>query len=219
MQRASAFFTVALALSLVACGNESTSSSGSNKSGAKTGSIASSSPTEAGVVNAPIMQPFQGHWRVNEVKTIAAWRAAGRTDAEINQVLAMSIQMKMPLHPDMIIQGNVAIVPTPLGTITMEGEYLFFALHTHGPWVCGKSWHHEDRHDPGDMDKPFARLKIENGDLHFTIRSPITGTNPNDPDILNMPLTRGSAATCTADTEPQTKWSPWSEYVFTAVTP
>lgn len=164
-------------------------------------------PTGAGARTTPLMQPFQGPWKFDSTKTLARWKADSVPAAEIAQAQAAGSS----LHADMTIGGDAAILA---GAI--EGEYAFFALHPHNQWVCGKAWHHEDREDPGDMSKCYARLELrEDGkELHLSLRTETGSVNPNDPDITTMPPTAGSASTCGADGAPATAWTPWRTYVF-----
>jgi hypothetical protein len=172
------------------------------------------SPTGAGVANVPILVPYQGNWRVDEKKTVALWLSQGTTQAEINNDLAEDKQLGMPLHLDLHIQGNVAVEPWPAIRAGVEGEYLFFALHSEGPGVCGKAWHHENRADPGNhISKHYVRLQIKDGDLWLSDREQ-EDVDPNDPELTNMPVTAGSAATCKADKLPATEWTPWVTYIF-----
>ena len=164
-------------------------------------------PTGAGARSTPLMQPFQGPWTFDPAKTVARWQADAVPAAEVAQAKAMGAA----LHPDMTIGGDAAVLAG-----AVEGEYAFFALHPHNQWVCGKAWHHEDRHDPGDMSKCYARLELkEDGkELHLSLRLANLAANPNDPDVMNMPPTAGSASTCGADKAPPAAWSPWRTYEF-----
>jgi hypothetical protein len=160
-------------------------------------------------VMTPMMQPFQGSWRFSLAKTLAQWQTDGVPAAEIAQ--AKTIAAKFPLHPDMAITGDTAV----LSPLPLTGEYKFFALHPHDGWVCGKAWHHEDRNDPGDMDKYLTRLQLrDTGDLLLAVRIHEDAADPKDPDVTTMPTLAGSATTCTADTDPEPPWSPWRTYVF-----
>jgi hypothetical protein len=110
----------------------------------------------------------------------------------------------------MTITNDTAILsPMPL-----EGEYKFFALHPHNRWTCGKAWHHEDRNDPGDMNKCYARLEVKDADLHLSLRDDDNPANPNDPDVVTMPTLAGSSTNCGADAAPDPPWSAWRTYVF-----
>jgi hypothetical protein len=189
---------VSLILVLAGC-DKSPAGSASSPSSGSSGSSAAAA--------APILQPFQGPWRFSLAKTLAYWQAKGVPASEIAQARATA--KSFPLHPDMSIQNDTAVLP---GMI--EGEYRFFALHPHNQWVCGKAWHHEDRHDPGDMDKYYVRLEIQGADLHLSVRIPEDAADPADPDVTNTSLTAGSAATCGADALATPPWSPWRTYVF-----
>lgn len=161
------------------------------------------------VVMTPIMSPFAGGWRFSLAKTLAQWQADGVPADEIAQ--AKTLAAAFPLHPDMSITGDTAI----LSPLPLVGEYKFFALHPHNGWACGKAWHHEDRNDPGDMDKYLTRLKLrDTGDLLLAVRIHDDAADPSDPDVTTMPTLAGSAATCTADTDPEPPWSAWRTYVF-----
>jgi len=172
-------------------------------------------PSQGQVANVPILVPYQGNWHVDEKKTIALWLSQGESQAEINDHLAMIRKQGLPLHLDLHIQGNVAVEPWGAIRHGVEGEYLFFALHAEGPGVCGKAWHHENRADPGNhISKPYIRLQIKDGDLWFSDRDK-EDVDPTDPELINTPITAGSAATCIADKLPQ-EWTPWLTYIFTA---
>jgi hypothetical protein len=185
-----------LVLFVVGCDNSSSTSSGG-----------ATAPPGGGTV-VPILQPYHGAWRFSLPKTLARWQADGVPAAEIAQ--AKTLAQQFPLHPDMVITNDTAILsPQPL-----EGEYKFFALHPHNPWTCGKAWHHEDRHDPGDMSKCFVRLEVKDSDLHLSLRDDENPANPNDPDVATTPTLAGSATNCGADAAPDPPWSAWRTYVF-----
>jgi len=174
------------------------------------------SPTGAGVANVPILAPYQGNWRVDPKKTVALWLSQGTSQAEISNDLASIRKLGMPLHLDLHVQGNVAVEPWPAIRAGVEGEYLFFALHSEGPGVCGKAWRHENRADPGNhIHKLYIRLQIKDGDLWLSEREQ-EDVNPDDPELATMPVTAGSAATCIADKAPAAEWSPWVTYIFAA---
>ena len=154
----------------------------------------------------PLLQPFQGPWKFDLDKSLALWQAQGVPAATLAQARGQA--KVVPLHEDMKIKGNVAV----LGG-TLEGEYFFYALHSHDQRVCGKAWHHEDRHDPGDMSKCYVRLELKNAELHLSQRLEEDSANPDDPDVANPPPT-GSAESCNADAAPEPAWSPWMTYVF-----
>jgi len=183
---------------------------GGNSSGGSS-APAPSSPAPAPVAAAPILTPFQGQWHFNQAKTLAQWRAGGVAASEIAEAQAIAAQF--PLHEDMRIESDLAIL-LPSAKVPMEGSYQFFALHAHPQWVCGKAWHHEDRHDPGDMDKYYVRLAVVKGDLHLSVRIPEDAADPADPDVTTTPLLADSAANCPANAAPTPPWSAWRTYVF-----
>ena len=162
----------------------------------------------SGPANTPLLTPLQGSWAFDINKTLTLWQAQGKPANQIAMIRSMNAMF--PIHPDMRIKDNTAV----LNGVT-EGEYYFFALHQHNPWTCGKAWHHEDRHDPGDMSKCYVRLEIKNADLHLSLRILEDPINLNDPDLTNMPITAGNANTCIADSEPDPPWSAWETYIFT----
>lgn len=162
---------------------------------------------EADRTPAPILAPFQGKWIVSVSKTLANWQSAGTPADEIEAAKKMA--GAFPLHPDMDLRDNIAVLSS-----VVEGEYLFFALHQHKQWVCGKAWHHEDRNDPGDMDKYRVRLELQGSDLLLSIRVSEDSADISDRDVLNTPLLADSEATCDADKLSESNWSPWRTYVF-----
>ena len=148
----------------------------------------------------PPLRPFYGEWQFDQSKTVAQWKADG-----------LPAPRAAPTHPDLSIDGYIARqsgVP--------EGEYTFYGLHPHGGAICGKAWHHTDRHNPGDASKCYARLRLNAGgtELHLSLRVDASGINPSDPDLVNIPPPVGSAAGCTADSAPTPPWSPWRTFVF-----
>jgi hypothetical protein len=178
-----------------------------------------SSPSSTGASNSPtgyggspaaaaLLQPFQGNWKFNLEKTLALWKSKGASQKEIDEARAMTAIM--PLHPDMALQGDVAVLKGTPG----EGEYAFFALHAHPQFICGKAWHHEDRHDPGDMDKYVVRLQLHDAELWLSTRVPEDAADPADPEVTNPIPLAGSAATCIADSLKDPPWSPWQIYIF-----
>jgi hypothetical protein len=196
---------VVLLLILVGCDF----STGTGSRGGTPGGTAGGTPGGASGVTTPLMQPYQGPWKFDLQKTLALWRVKGIPAAEIAE--AKKLSAVVPVHPDMTITGNGALFTgSPLGS------YDFFALHQHNQWVCGKAWHHEDRNDPGDMDKYYTRLELtEDGrELRLSTRVEEDAANPTDPDVTNMPPTAGSATTCGADAAPAAQWSSWRTYVF-----
>ena len=148
----------------------------------------------------PPLRPFYGEWKFDPTKTLAQWKADG-----------VPAGPAAPTHPDLSIDGYVA----RLGGLP-EGEYTFYGLHTHGGTTCGKAWHQEDRHDPGDASKCYARLRLAAGgkELHLSLRVDASGMNPSDPDLASVPPTEAPAGSCTADSAPAPPWSPWRTYVF-----
>src|SRR5688572_2765505 len=88
-------------------------------------------PFGAANTNVPIMKPFDGQWRFSLTKTMAQWQADGVSAPEIAE--AKKLAATFPLHPDMSLTGDTAV----LSAAPLQGEYKFFALHPHGPWVCG----------------------------------------------------------------------------------
>jgi hypothetical protein len=165
--------------------------------------------TEDGGAPAPLrmLQPFQGEWQFSQPKTLARWRATGMPANNIKQVEKLA--EVIPIHPGMVVKDNIAVL---LGVV--EGEYYFFALHPHGRWVCGKAWHHEDRHDPGDMSKCLVRLELRNSDLWLSLRDNEDWTDVSDPDIVDRPLTAGSAESCEADAAATPPCGPWQTFIF-----
>jgi hypothetical protein len=160
-----------------------------------------------------MLQPFQGEWKLSLSKTLANWQANGMSADEIAQ--ARKLGATIPIHPDMLIEGTAAILHPGV----VEGSYDFFALHAHPNFVCGKAWHHEDRNDPGDMEKDLVRLELRDKDLHLSLRAPQDSLSLNDPDLTNTPVTAGSAETCDADNVPESKWFPWQTFVFEPASP
>lgn len=144
-----------------------------------------------GPVRAPLLAPYGGRWQFSLDRTLEAWRSAGRSEEEIARVRAMyasragleitedvarrlreqgidpeQVQASMGrMHPDIRIDGHIVLcdgVP--------EAEYRLFGLHQHDTVVCGKAWHHEDRHDHGDMSKCHVRLTRLDDALHLAVR-------------------------------------------------
>jgi len=160
---------------------------------------------------AALLKPFQGNWKFNLEKTVALWKSKGVSQKEIDEARALT--SIMPIHPDMALQGDIAILKgTPA-----EGEYAFFALHAHPQFTCGKAWHHEDRHDPGDMDKYLVRLQRHDAELWLSTRVPEDAADPADPEVASPPPLADSAATCIADSLKDPPWSPWQIYIFDPV--
>ena len=168
------------------------------------------SPFGNGPPPSPLLQPFEGAWRVDLEKTIALWKERGVPSETITQARTAAA-ITGALHEDMKIKRNVAVLAG-----SPQGEYYFFAVHSHGQQVCAKAWHHEDRTDPGDMSKCYVRLELKGADLHFTQRLEEDAANPNDPDAATQPPTMPANA-CTADADPEPAWTPWTTYVFVKV--
>lgn len=166
---------------------------------------ATSGPLGGGTPS-PLLSPYHGQWRFDLEKTLAAWKSDGVSQQELDQ--ARAIAHTIPLHGDLNFTGNSIILPG-----RPEGEYTLFALHQHGSRVCGKAWHHEDRHDPGDMSKCYIRIELKGSMLHLSLRHDAGSVNVNDPDI-NMPAT-SPANNCGADAATDPPWSPWRTYIFT----
>jgi hypothetical protein len=180
-----------------------------DRSATTAGTAPAAGPAAATAVTTPLMQPFQGAWRFDLQKTLALWQAQGVPQSDIVQVRTLA--KAITIHHDMTIIGNAAVFAR-----SPQGSYDFFALHPHNPWVCGKAWLHEDRQDPGDMVKCYARLELkEDGrELHLSTRMHDDAADPTDPDVANSPVTAGSATSCGADAETNPPWSPWRTYVF-----
>jgi hypothetical protein len=161
----------------------------------------------------PLLSPFAGKWKFDFDRTLAAMSAAGTLPATIEQIRAFHQQHPElgPPHGDLSLTGNVAVVSNSVRQV--EGEYRFFALHQHPENVCGKAWHHEDRHDPGDMSKCYVKLQlVEEKVLKLTVWMPEESTDVNDPDLINQPLEAGSVENCHWPTDEETGES--MVYVF-----
>jgi hypothetical protein len=184
----------------------------SSSSAVPTQGTSSAGPSPAGGSTSavvPILAPFKGKWNYNDTKTMAYWKATNIPANEIAQVQKM--KQLAPAHPNMTLGGDLAILHGPG---PMEGQYQFYALHPHVQLVCGKAWHHEDRFDPGDMDKYLIRLELRDNDLYLSIRGHEDAADPNDPEVVTMPILSGSSSTCTADAGKDPPWSPWRTYIF-----
>jgi len=183
----------------------------SSKSSTTSATTATASDTPAGgstSINVPILAPFKGKWNYNHAKTMAYWKAIGISTNEIAEV--NKVAAAFPPHPNMTLGGDLAVLHGP----ATEGQYQFYALHQHPQFVCGKAWHHEDRQDPGDMDKYLVRLELRDGNLYLSIRVNDDAADPNDPEVANAPTLGGDAKTCTADSQRDPPWSPWRTYIF-----
>jgi hypothetical protein len=158
-----------------------------------------------------LLAPLAGHWIFDFEKTLAAQKAGGATDEQIDNLRKLygdSPQLRK-MHPDMTISGNEAVCSG-----TPAGEYRFIALHEHSGKMCGKAWHHEDRSDPGDMSKCYVRLKVEDDCLSFELRMQEV-PDLDDPDLRSTPPAEADpAAACDADHPAGTDWSEWTTFVF-----
>ncbi len=160
-----------------------------------------------------LLSPFAGVWVFDFEKTLAAQKAAGVSDEQIENLrkLYSANPQLGKMHTDLKITGNEAV-----GSGLPAVEYRFFAMHEHDGNICGKAWHHEDRFDPGDMSKCYVRLALNDNDLHFEMRMKEGLPDLNDPDFRSMPpADSGSAAECHADNPPGKDWSEWTKFVFT----
>ncbi|MES2788297.1 MAG: hypothetical protein V4719_01660 [Planctomycetota bacterium] len=160
-----------------------------------------------------LLAPFAGNWTCDFEQTLAAQKAAGAPDEQIErlrQFHAQHPELKM-LHTDISITGDVAV-----GAGVPSSEYRFFSMHQHGTKVCGKAWHHEDRFDPGDMSKCLVRLMIQNDCLHLDLGMKDGQLDMNDKDMLSHPPVESpSAKDCEADKPIATEWT---TFVFTRKT-
>lgn len=200
---------------------------------------ASSDPGHADVwgnsVRVPLLEPYQGKWRYDHDRTIAAWEAAGVPAAQIENARKLNareapgfppeaekalraagrdpeeiLASMRSYHPDIVVDGHV---------VTCSGlpqaEYRLFGLHEHDGQVCGKAWHHEDRHDPGDMSKCYVKLKLAGDELHFHFRMQESLPDASDSDLVGSPaLVLDSSQGCDADRPPGSDWSEWTICVF-----
>ncbi len=160
----------------------------------------------------PLMAPLAGKWTFALDKTLDAQKQAGATDEQI--AMSRKFHESNPvfgkMHPDMTFEGDQAV-----GAGLLSSEYRFFGMHTHGSKLCGKAWHHEDRHDPGDMSKCHVRLEVVKGDLYMEVYMQDGLPDLDDPDLRSEPPTEGDAAQCDIDTKASQKPRDWMTYVFT----
>jgi hypothetical protein len=159
-----------------------------------------------------LLAPLAGHWSFDLEKTLAAQKAAGVADEQIEQVRKLYADHPEfgQMHADLDIKGDEAVSSGPLSS-----EYRFFGMHEHDGKICGKAWHHEDRYDPGDMSKCYVRMELKNGDLHLEQRMKDGLPGVNDPDLHSLPpVESGSSADCDADQPADNDWSQWSTLVF-----
>lgn len=160
-----------------------------------------------------LLSPFAGTWVLDVDKTLEVQKADGASDEQIatlREIFARGAQVG-GMFSEMTITGNEAVAKD-------GSEYRFFAMHEHDGKICGKAWHHEDRYDPGDMSKCYARLKLEGNALYLEVKMKDGLPDLEDPDLLSSPLPAegGSAETCDADAQVGTNWGGWWLSVFSA---
>lgn len=207
--------------------------------GANGGKFAGLGAEEEGPFGPPsasaLLSPLEGGWVFDMEKTLDAQNDGGVSDEQVailrklyagnpsrsNRVASpaeVELLSKLAdesllgaMHPDITISGNDAVA-----NCFPVSEYRFFAMHEHDGKICGKAWHHEDRYDPGDMQKCYARLKLDDNLLYLEIKMKDGLSDLNDPDLLSpsLPAEGGSAATCDADAPSGSDWSGWTTYVF-----
>lgn len=158
-----------------------------------------------------LLAPLAGTWALDIDKTLEAQKAGGASDeqvAALREFYARSSHFGGMLS-EMTITGNEAVGKH-------SSEYRFFAMHQHDGKICGKAWHHEDRYDPGDMSKCYARMKLDGDVLYLEVKMNDGLPDLNDPDLLSSPLPAegGSAATCDADAPAGTDWGEWTTTVY-----
>jgi hypothetical protein len=161
--------------------------------------------------HSPLLQVFSGAWRFDLHKTLNAMRASGASAEEIDLFRKhYGNPRNVPMHANLTLNGNVAVCSGE-----PSAEYRFFGMHMHGDEVCGKAWHHEDRFEPGDMSKCYARLTMKGDDLHLKIRMSVDPPEENDPEFRAIPPAEsGSAENCDADKPNSGKWDEWTTFVF-----
>ncbi|HJT30533.1 MAG TPA: hypothetical protein VJ783_00595 [Pirellulales bacterium] len=160
----------------------------------------------------PLLAPFAGDWVFDFERTLAERKAAGDSDENIEKIRKLYADNPLlgQMHPDMSMSGDVAVCSG-----MPSGEYRFFGIHEHDGKVCGKAWHHEDRHDPGDMSKCYVRLANNEGRLYFSVRMQDGLPDLNDPDLLAAaPVKVGSVESCDADAPAGDQWSEWTTFMF-----
>lgn len=158
-----------------------------------------------------LLAPLTGSWVRDVEKTLEAQKAAGAGEeqvAALREFYARSAEFGGMLS-EMTITGNEAVGKD-------GSEYRFFAMHQHDGKICGKAWHHEDRYDPGDMSKCYARMKLDGKVLYLEVKMKDGLPDLNDPDLgpSSLPAEGGSAATCDADTPAGSDWGEWTTTVF-----
>lgn len=158
-----------------------------------------------------LLAPYEGAWTCDFEKTLEARSEAGADPAELEQLREFFEHNPEfgNLHADLTISGSEAI-----GDGMPSSQYSFYALHQHDGRLCGKAWHHEDRHDPGDMSKCYVRLVILDNELRLSLRTQDGFPDLSDPDLDPSTSKSSTAEACDADTPPGENWSEWTEYVF-----
>jgi hypothetical protein len=153
------------------------------------------------------LSPFAGRWDFDPESTFALM------EKRIDNPDAIRISRQFhtsasPLHENLSIAGI---------KLTGDGlpscEYQIFALHQHGNVLCGKAWHHEDRHDPGDMSKCFIQLEIIDSKLKLTVNQLDGLPDLDDPDLYSSPSSSAPNDCQTSrliDSEP----NEWAVYFF-----
>lgn len=154
-----------------------------------------------GVFGPPVyakpLEPFQGQWVFNPERTAAARKARGEPSIGGGA-----------RAPGFVIQGHVAT-----GEGAPSEEYRFFALHEHDGVVCGKAWHHEDRHDPGDMSKCHVKLCRAGDEFHLTVFMHEGLPDLDDPDLNAAPVVAAGPAGCNPPPDDPAAGA-WVTYVF-----
>lgn len=158
-----------------------------------------------------IMAPFDGKWTLDWDKTLAAIRAGGATEEQIESLRRnyANDPSLSTLHPNLTITGNVA-----MGDGRPSSEYRFFRMHKHGTKTCGMAWHHEDRFDPGDMSKCHVRLEVVGSELRLEVYMHEALPDLNDPDILTPPPVENRPEDCEVEAKTTNEPGAWQTYVF-----
>ena len=151
--------------------------------------------------------PFAGQWDFDADSTFALM------EERIDNPDAIRISRQfhenvMPLHQNLSIAGT---------TLTGDGfppsEYQLFALHKHGDVLCGKAWHHEDRHDPGDMSKCLVQLEIVDSKLKLTVYQFDGLPDLDDPELYSSPAS-SDADGCQTSESIESEPNEWAIYFF-----
>jgi len=88
-------------------------------------------------------------------------------------------------------------------------------MHEHEGKICGKSWFHEDRYDPGDMSKCLVRLSSVGEGLRLEVKSAADSADPEDPEVISQgPVDLDSAKGCLAEKADESNWGPWEVLLF-----